>query len=89
MKSSRFHIEDGKLIKTSNGQAIPDDEPVVILRGRDHLALPMLRIYRILSIIDKVTLYFLAEQDKTIADFEQFAQEHPERMKQPGITMGR
>lgn len=29
------------------------------------------------------------EQDKTIIDFEQFTKEHPERMKQPGVTMGK
>jgi hypothetical protein len=89
MKSSRFHIENNQLIKTSNGQPIPDDEPVVILRARDHLALHILRIYREVSIVDGVNDWFLNEQDKTIADFEQFTKEHPERMKQPGITMGK
>lgn len=93
MKSDRFHLEvrDGKpvAVKTSNGQIIPDDEPVVILRGRDHLALPLLRIYLEVSRVDGCTEWFINEQLKTIAQFEQFATEHADRMKQPGITMGR
>jgi hypothetical protein len=89
MKSSRFHIENNQLIKTSNGQPIPEDEPVVILRARDRLALPILRIYRELSVIDSCNEWFLGEQDRTLKEFEKFTKEHPERMKQPGVTMGR
>ena len=33
-----FHIDGERLVKTSNGQAVPEDEPVFILRGRDVLA---------------------------------------------------
>ena len=33
-----FHIEGEQLVKTSNGQSVPEDEPIFILRGRDALA---------------------------------------------------
>lgn len=33
-----FHIDGEQLVKTSNGQPVPDDEPIFILRGRDSLA---------------------------------------------------
>lgn len=33
-----FHIANGRLVKTSNNQPIPNEEPVFILRGRDNLS---------------------------------------------------
>lgn len=36
-----FHVDENyRLVKTSNDQAVPDNEPVIIIRGRDRLALP-------------------------------------------------
>ena len=87
--SNRFHIDGEEIIKTSNGQPIPHDEPLLILRARDRLAIPLLRIYQQLSIVDGCNDWFLGEQKITIADFEAFAREHPERMKQPGVTRGK
>jgi hypothetical protein len=89
MKSSRFHIADGQLVKTSNGEPIPDDEPVIIVRARDHLALPLMKIYRILALVDRCTDWFMNELNRDIAAFEEFKVRYPERMKQPGITMGK
>lgn len=87
--SNRFSVDGDEVIKTSNGEKIPHDEPLLILRARDHLAVPLLRIYQQLSIVDGCNDWFLDQQQTTIADFETFAREHPERMKQPGITKGK
>lgn len=41
-----FHVDDeGRLVKTSNNQPVPEDEPVFILRGRDNLSVPTLIHY--------------------------------------------
>ncbi len=40
-----FHIDGERLVKTSNGQPIPDDEPVFILRGRDAVAADAIEYY--------------------------------------------
>ena len=75
---------------TSGGlERIPDDEPTIVFRGRDKLALPMLHGYRRLCEADNVTAHQLETLDGMIRDFENFLLGHPDRMKQPGITRGR
>lgn len=87
--SNRFSVDGDEIIKTSNGEPIPHDEPLLILRARDRLAIPLLKIYQQLSIIDGCNDWFLSEQKITIDEFEHFALMHPERMKQPGVTKGK
>src|SRR5208282_4116411 len=41
-----FHIEGERLIKTSNGQPVPEGEPIFILRGRDQVSVLALISYR-------------------------------------------
>jgi hypothetical protein len=41
-----FHIEGEQLVKTSNGEPVPEDEPVFILRGRDMLAINAIVSYK-------------------------------------------
>jgi hypothetical protein len=85
---SKFSIHQDEIVKTSNGEPIPHDEPVMIFRGRDRLALPLIRIYRELGFIDGCNDYHNTLIDKQIAAFEEFRAKHPERMKQPSITRG-
>jgi hypothetical protein len=84
----KFSIDGDRVIKTSNGEAIPDDEPVFLLRARDHLAIPLLEIYNQLSIVDGCNEYHFDALNKTIAKFAQFSRLNPGRMKQPNITRG-
>jgi hypothetical protein len=85
----KHHISGlGKIIKTSNGQEIPDDEPRILFRGRDVLALPMLHHYRDLCVRDGATEYQLASVDAMITEFEDFARTSS-TMKQPGSTLGK
>lgn len=73
----------------SNGDHIPDDEPMILFRARDRIALPMLAAYRQLCLDDNVTQYQIDALDLVIADFQKFATANPNRMKQPGITLGK
>ena len=86
----KFHIEPqtGAIVKTSNGEPIPDDEPLMLFRARDHNALPMLQEYRKICVADGCNNFQLAAIDNRIAAFENFAMDHPDRMKQPGCTRG-
>lgn len=63
----------------ATGVAIPDDEPIFIFRARDKYAAKALAVYSV----------FCCNQEhvdvvhKRIRDFERFAEDHPERMKDP------
>lgn len=85
---NKFHIENEQIIKTSNGETIPDDEPLFLLRGRDYLAMALLKEYEKLCIADGCTKYQVELLSKGMLDFWNFRLAHPERMKQPGITKG-
>lgn len=87
--SNRFSIHNDEIIKTSNGEAIPHEEPLLILRARDRLAIPLLRIYQQLAIVDGCNEWFTDQQKVTIQQFEDFKTKYPERMKQPGVTKGK
>ncbi len=69
----------GRLVNRSTGKAIPDDEPVFILRAQDKLAMAALEAY-LFEIEDPVHAAVVGSR---IADFAAFAQAHPERMKVP------
>lgn len=84
----KHHIDrEGSIVKTSNGDVMPGDEPRMLFRGRDKLALPMLEFYRSLCVEDGATDYQLASVDTMIEEFRSFAAESS-TMKQPGITRG-
>ena|SRR5437899_2797914 len=94
-----FHTdEEGYLVKSSNGERVPADEPVFILRARDVLAVDTLYFYTELLIKQRPkTLFHLAphsdmriyELGQVVGDFLKFKREHPERMKVPGVTQGK
>lgn len=71
------------IVKTSNNQPIPDEEPTILFRGRDTLALPMLYFYRKLCVEDGCTTYQLNSLDNMIKKFANFAATSS-TMKQPG-----
>ena len=85
----KYHIENEQIIKTGNGEPLPDDEPLILFRARDRLALPMLRIYKILSQVDGCNKHQIDGVNGMINMFLDFSIKHPERMKQPGCTEGK
>ncbi|SFR86876.1 hypothetical protein [Sphingomonas jatrophae] len=78
----KFAFRNGQFVNRISGEPIPPDEPIIIFRARDHHALPVLLAY--LSMV-RDPHHQQAVHDR-IAEFEAFAREHPERMKEPGIT---
>jgi hypothetical protein len=85
----KYHIENETIIKTTNGVPIPDDEPLILFRARDRLAIPLLRIYRELCEMDGCTQCQIDACSMRIHDFQAFRDSHPEAIKQPGSTMGK
>ena len=90
---NKHHIDvtpEGEIrIVKNNG--IPIDltrEPVILFRGRDKLALPMLKHYRDLCVQDGCTDFQLTSMDDMIRRFEEFSASSP-TMKQPGCTLGK
>jgi hypothetical protein len=76
------------IVKSGNGEPIPLEEPRILFRGRDRLALPLLRVYRQMCADDGATDYQLNSMDVMIKEFEDFAATSP-TMKQPGSTRGK
>ena len=85
----KYHIEGEKIIKTSNGEEVPDNEPMILFRARDNLAVDMLKTYLQISIEEGCTDHQILGVTERISEFERFAYKNPERMKQPGCTRGK
>lgn len=68
----KFHINREQIVKTSNGQIIPEDEPLFLLRGRDNLAIPLLQRYLKFCIQDGCTEYQLKGIEAAIQEFQEF-----------------
>jgi hypothetical protein len=83
-------VIDGEvaIVKTGNGQVIPQEEPLALFRARDYLAVPLLEHYRKLCEADGCNDFQLGQIDDLISRFSQFAVDYADRMKQPGITRG-
>jgi hypothetical protein len=79
----------GDIIKRSNGEIVPRDEPLFLIRARDRLAVKALLAYRVLSQEDACNDFHFEHLDKDIKAFKKFREEHPGRMKQPSITRGK
>lgn len=71
--------KDGRIVNRATGKPIPDDEPIFILRAKDYLATAALQAY-----LDQIEdPEHAAAVQKRIDAFDDFAEAHPERMKQP------
>ena len=88
------HNSDPLIAKrTTDGNfiPIPTNEPVILFRARDKLAVPMLKHYRELCRQDGCTDFQLASMNGMIDRFEAFASDRNTagKMKQPGCTKGK
>ena len=84
----KFRIENEKIIHPS-GAEVPEDEPLFLLRARDQFSLEVLKSYLKICKAHKCTSYHIKGIIRTMDEFGKFKREHPERIKQPGITEGK
>jgi hypothetical protein len=82
----KFSTDGERIFNTVSGEAIPPEEPLIMFRGRDRNTLRVLRFYLEACEDDGCNELHLAGITQSIAKFEQFAAEYPERMKEPGVT---
>jgi len=75
-----------KRLNNGDFQPIPETEPVILFRGRDKLAVPMLVHYRELCRSNGCTDYQLKSMDDMIQQFKDFTSNSS--MKLPGSTRG-
>ena len=81
-EDKKFRFENGQFFNRVSGEAIPDDEPVIIFRARDWHALSVLNYYHSLVADDHHAQGVMERID----EFREFRKAHPERMKEPGVT---
>lgn len=87
--NAMFHVEGGRLVKTSNGEPVPLDEPLFIIRGRDMLGVPIIAMYMQMAEREGCNDYLLAGVKQVLDSFARFAFEQASKMKQPGVTRGK
>lgn len=74
---------NGQIINRATGKTIPSDEPVMIFRAQDRRAVTALKAYYVSCNLPD----HRAVVASRIADFERFAKDHPERMKEPDSNL--
>lgn len=71
--------QNGRIINRETEAAIPDDEPIMIFRARDTHAATAIAFYS--NICHDPQHRAIVNQ--RFVEFQRFAAEHPERMKEP------
>jgi hypothetical protein len=71
------------IINTATGIEIPEDEPLMLFRAKDWLLRRLVGHYRDLSLVNRCAPEHIAGIDSELKGIEQFAADHPERMKLP------
>lgn len=79
----KYAFSDGRVFNRASGEAIPLDEPVMIFRGRDKHVVALIEEY--LSVVRDPEHREAVSQ--RLAQFVDFANEHPERMKEPDTDL--
>jgi len=85
MKVSKYRVE-GSIVNVQSGVAIPEDEPIFILRARDEIALSTLVAYRATALV-RCRPDHLASLNLLIDQFRKFAEDHPDRLKVPDTQL--
>ena len=77
------------IVKVATMEPIPNDEPLLLFRARDNNAVPGAIVpYREKCRQTGCTDFHMDGIKNRLDAFNQFVVDHPERMKQPGITRG-
>jgi len=84
----KYRAEGDQIIHPS-GEAVPEDEPLFLLRGKDQFGLSALRAYMTICKAHHCSKYHLEGLRKIMDDFGRFKRNNPDRMKQPGRTGGK
>jgi hypothetical protein len=78
--NSDGEVTDAYLINSATGIGIPADEPIMLFRAKDKMAIPAIMFYQIP--LDGAPFQY-AEIEKILDAFKAYAEQHPELMKEP------
>src|SRR5215471_6019736 len=82
---SKYEIKNGEIYNRRTGEAIPSDEPIFIIRGRDTLAQKTLGFYKYLCTMNNCAPDHIEGVAGTIKAFNEYAQKLPRKMRSPGL----
>ncbi len=80
MNNTVFEIIENRLVSKTHDEAVPENEPIFVLRARDSKALGTIRCYQ--SLFTPTSRNWKIIQ-KILEDFSEFRQKFPEEMKKP------
>ena len=80
----KYTVNGHAIVNRASGEEIPADEPVFIFRARDMYAANNIRLYA--GLFPRESSHYAAVIGR-IEDFLRFAQQHPERMKEPDTAI--
>lgn len=78
----KYAIQDNQLVKRATGEALPGDEPIFILRGRDVHAVKVLAFYQ-RHCQDEGHKIAIGQR---MTDFVEFRMANPDAMGEPDTT---
>jgi len=81
------YIIEGRVVNRQSGAAIPDDEPVFLLRGRDINAVKTLESYLKIAKASGCNKEHEQAVKIRIGQFSDFAHWNKKRMKKPDTTL--
>lgn len=85
IQEPKYKIKNGKIVNRQSGEAIPDDEPLMIFRARDRHAAHVIAFY-----------FRCVKNDEhgravglRLDQFNAWATAHPDRMKEPDTELNK
>ncbi len=85
IQEPKYTVQNDRIVNRATGVAIPDNEPVFILRAKDREAVYALMDYRSRCLSNADHYHAI---DRRIGDFLRFKGLHPQCMKQPDTAIG-
>lgn len=79
INSGKYKIENNQIVNIATGVAIPDDEPVFILRAKDDHAVDAILQYAIVL----GNRPFAVKVAEVFEQFKQWASQNEDKMKEP------
>ena len=83
MQDPKYDFQNGRVINRQSGEMIPEEEPVFVFRARDTKAKAKLMQYA----LEVDNQEHRAAVLKRCDDFAQFAEDYPNRMKEPDTDL--
>lgn len=85
--TDKYYVEGDQIYK-SNGDLVPEDEPLFLLRAKDIVSIPTLRAYLDMCVSRHCNTEHLYDINTIIKKFADWQEKNKDKMKIPNITKG-